>query len=151
MRDDVTILGDLLKKLLGVNLSPKPAPAPAPAGFRPQDLVDAMNVERARLGLGPLVLDAKLTAVAQDWAQVMADRGVLDHGNFFGRIKAAIPVRSAAEVIAEGQASVAAVMDSWLRSPPHRANICGVTYNRCGVGRAITNGVEYFVADFVER
>jgi hypothetical protein len=36
---------------------PTPPPTPAPAAWEPQDLVDAFNVERARVGMGPLRLD----------------------------------------------------------------------------------------------
>jgi uncharacterized protein YkwD len=153
----MSFLSDLLARLLRIKPTPPPAPAPpptpapAPAGFRPQQLVDAFNVERARVGMGPLKLDASLTRAAQDWADEMARRGVLDHGNFWGRIHAAMPAAGAgAEDIAGGQASVAAVMQSWVASPPHRANILGPDYGLCGVGRTVKDGRCWWVADFVQ-
>jgi uncharacterized protein YkwD len=130
---------------------PAPAPPPVPAAFRPQDLVDAFNVERARVGMGSLKNDASLNRAAQDWADELARRGVLDHGNFWGRIHAAMPAATAeGEDVAGGQASVAAVMQSWMASPPHRANILGYNYGLVGVGRTVRDGRIYWVADFVQ-
>jgi uncharacterized protein YkwD len=128
---------------------PTPAPTPAPAAWKPQDLVDAFNVERAKLGIGPLRMYAPLNVAAQDWADEIARRGVLEHGNFMGRIQAAM-LAGPGEDVAMGQSSVARVMQSWMNSPPHRANILGPNYKLCGVGRSVAGGAVYWCADFHE-
>jgi uncharacterized protein YkwD len=147
----ISFLSDLLDKLLGINLKPKPVPppAPTPAPFRPQNLVDAMNAERARRGIGPLTMDGRLNRAAQDWAGEMARRGELTHENFMGRIQAAM-LAGPAEDIAMGQTSVSQVMQSWMNSPPHRANILAPNYKLCGVGRSVAGGAVYWCADFHE-
>jgi uncharacterized protein YkwD len=131
--------------------TPPTPPTPAPAAWEPQDLVDAFNVERARVGMGPLRLDARLARAAQDWADEMARRNVLDHGNYWGRIHAVTPsATDGGEDVAAGQASVAAVMQGWMASPPHRANILAYNYNLVGVGRADGDGKAFWVADFIK-
>jgi uncharacterized protein YkwD len=149
----MSTLSDLLARLLGINPkpapTPPPAPSPVPAGFRPQELVDAFNFERARLGIGPLRMHAPLNRAAQEWADYLAARGVLEHGNFMGRIEAAM-LAGPGEDVAMGQSSVAQVMDSWMRSPPHRANILAPNYKLCGVGRSVAGGAIYWCADFHE-
>lgn len=142
-------LSDFLDHFLG--RGPRPMPEPPASTFRPQDLVDAMNAERAQYGLRPLEVDPALMRVAQDWAEAMAARGSLGHENFMGRIKAATPFSAAGEDVDEGQVSVAGVMRAWMASPPHRANILGANFNRCGVGRAVAHGVAWWAAEFIER
>jgi uncharacterized protein YkwD len=130
--------------------TPRPPPAPPPAAFSPQDLVDAFNVERARLGIGPLKNDDRLNRAAQDWSDELAWRGVLDHGNFMGRIHA-VMTGPAAEDIAMGQETISKVVETWMRSPPHRANILAPNYGLCGAGRTVKDGRCWWVADFVQR
>jgi uncharacterized protein YkwD len=155
----MSTLSDLLARLLGINPkpaptpppAPSPVPAPAPAGFRPQELVDAFNFERASRGMGLLRNDAALNRAAQEWADELARRGVLDHGNFMGRIHAVMTgPHAAAEDIATGQATVSKVVETWMRSPPHRANILAPNYGLCGVGRTVKDGRCWWVADFVQ-
>ena len=44
--------------------------------------------------------------------------------------------RSSGENVAEGYTSGAALMASWMTSPPHRANILSAKYTETGVGMA---------------
>lgn len=124
-----------------------PAPTPYPGPFRPEVLIAAINIERGKVGLGPLRPHDGLMRAAQDWADEMARTGVLSHGNFSGRIQAILPNTAAGEDIAMGQRSVAEVMKSWMDSPPHRANILG-PYNVAGVGRAASGGRTAWCVDF---
>ncbi len=129
---------DVIISLIPKN-RPTPSPTPAPHPLTPvsgNDLADAINAQRAKYGLRPLVLDTTLNNLAQSWAETMARNGKMDHGDFSGRIKHAIPAfRNAGEDIAAGQTTVTQVVTAWMNSPPHRANILG-NFNSIGVGIA---------------
>jgi uncharacterized protein YkwD len=122
-----------------------PAPAAVPADLGAEDLVLALvNAERAAAGCGALSGDAALASVARAHSADMRDRGFFDHVNLDGldpfdrAAQAGLSAR--AENIAYGQPDAAAVMDAWMNSPGHRANIldCGLT--RLGIGMADGSG-----------
>jgi uncharacterized protein YkwD len=126
--------------------TPAPAPAPvAPAADSAEAQVLALvNDQRAAAGCGAVTADDKLAAVARAHSEDMRDRGFFSHVNpdgldpFQRAERAGITAR--AENIARGQQDAAAVMDAWMNSADHRANIlnCGLT--RLGVGIAEGSG-----------
>ena len=74
----------------------------------------------------------------------MRDRGFFDHVNLAG-LEPVRPGRrgglsARAENIARGQADAAAVMDAWMDSAGHRANILDCSLTRLGVGIADGGG-----------
>jgi uncharacterized protein YkwD len=122
-----------------------PPPAAVPAGSdRAGQVLELVNQERAAAGCRPVTADSRLSAVAAAHSADMRDQGYFDHTNLaglspFDRAEAAgVPAR--AENIARGQGDTAAVMDAWMDSAGHRANIldCGLT--RLGVGIADGGG-----------
>jgi uncharacterized protein YkwD len=151
-------------KLLKPKKKPRPDPVPAPPLPVPpaNDLVDAINVQRAAHSLPPLRADARLMRAAEEWAEAMAANQVLDHGNFAGRMVDVVPgARGKAENIAfpspddpqsqpvygMGYKTVPDVVRGWMNSAGHRRNILGA-FNAVGVGRAVArNGAVYWVAD----
>ncbi|WP_241038512.1 CAP domain-containing protein [Blastococcus litoris] len=133
--------------------APKPAPAPAPApaaapapsdGTTEGQVLALVNAERAAAGCGALSADAGLANVARAHSADMRDRGFFDHVNLdgldpFDRAERA-GLSARAENIAWGQRSPAEVMDSWMNSPGHRANILNCSLTRLGVGVAEGSG-----------
>ncbi len=125
--------------------APAPPPPAAAAGSdRAGQVLALVNQERAAAGCRPVAADARLAAVATAHSADMRDQGFFDHVNLaglspFDRAEAA-GVSARAENIARGQGDAAAVMDSWMASSGHRANIldCGLT--RLGVGIADGGG-----------
>jgi uncharacterized protein YkwD len=124
--------------------APPPPAAAAAAQDRAAQVLALVNQERADAGCRPLGADGRLAAVAAAHSADMRDRGFFDHVNLdglspFDRADAA-GVAARAENIARGQSDAAAVMESWMASPGHRANIldCGLT--RLGVGVADGGG-----------
>ncbi|WP_245158862.1 CAP domain-containing protein [Blastococcus sp. TF02A_35] len=117
------------------------APAPAPSGSSREAAVIALvNQQRAAAGCGPLVADAGLAAVAAAHSADMRDRGYFDHvdpsgQDPFDRARSAGQA-ARAENIAMGQRDAAAVMDAWMNSAGHRANILDCDLSRLGVGVA---------------
>ncbi|MBM3268528.1 MAG: CAP domain-containing protein [Candidatus Sericytochromatia bacterium] len=137
--------------------APRPAqpqrpylPPPAYGNLRPatglpaevQLVVDHTNRERARHGLRPLVASPALSTVAAARSADMVRRGYFDHTDPDGRSpfwhvsRAGINYSRAAENIAYGQRDAAAVVDAWMRSPGHRANILNPSLGTIGVGLA---------------
>ncbi|MFD0328838.1 CAP domain-containing protein [Streptacidiphilus monticola] len=52
------------------------------------------------------------------------------------------------ENIARGQQTPAAVMDAWMHSPGHRANILNCSYHSLGVGAYFAPGGPWWTQDF---
>ena len=120
---------------------PAPAPAAVPANLSAEDQVLALvNIQRAAAGCGALAGDAALASVARAHSADMRDRGFFSHTNPDGldpfARAAAAGLDARAENIAYGQPDPASVMESWMNSPGHRANILDCSLTRLGVGMA---------------
>ena len=107
-------------------------------------VVTLVNVHRAQLGLVPLVVSPTLTATAEWKARNMAAYGYLDHNDPAPDARTADERIAACgyqsvewgENIATGYATAQAVVDAWLGSPGHRANIERPEFRATGVGAA---------------
>ncbi|MFI7020321.1 CAP domain-containing protein [Streptomyces sp. NPDC050164] len=105
-------------------------------------VTDLTNRERARAGLTPLAADPLLTAAAQAHSADMVARGFYSHtapdgSRPWDRAAAAGSTRrSIGENIACGQRSPAEVVEGWMNSPGHRANILKPGFTHLGVGFA---------------
>jgi uncharacterized protein YkwD len=121
---------------------PKPPVTQPPTGNAALEaqVVDLVNVERAKLGCTPIRANDQLTQSARGHSADMAARGYFDHTTpegvtFSTRISnAGYQWRGAAENIAKGQRSPADVMNSWMNSAGHKANIQNCKYLDLGVG-----------------
>ncbi|GGM40025.1 hypothetical protein GCM10012275_08710 [Longimycelium tulufanense] len=117
---------------------PKP-PAPAADQGTTGKVIDLVNSERRQAGCGPVTTDARLADAAQGHSSDMAERNYFSHtspegGTFVQRAKAAGYPSPGAENIARGQRSAEQVMDSWMKSPGHRANILNCGLRTIGIG-----------------
>ncbi|SCL58534.1 CAP domain-containing protein [Micromonospora chersina] len=118
-----------------------------------REVVDLVNQERAKAGCKALTVDDKLTLAAQRHSQDQADHKTMSHdgsdgsdvGDRLDRVGYAW--RSYGENVAWNQQSPAAVMDAWMNSPGHRANILNCSFTEIGVGVARSNG-PYWTQDF---
>ncbi len=118
-------------------------------------VVNLVNSERTAQGLTALQKDSRLAAVAQQKAEDMAKNQYFSHtsptyGSAFDMLKAAgYSYKTAGENIAMGQKSAASVMDGWMHSSGHRANILHTSYEKIGVGYAVSaDGMPYWVQIF---
>ena len=114
-----------------------------------------LNQFRAANGVGAIQASAKLNAIAQAHAQDMATRGYFSHDSVGGPNGATMTQRlnaggcrpaAAAENIAWGQRTDAAVFVAWIESDKHRTNMLGGRYNRYGLGHAGNIWVTVFAA-----
>ena len=105
-----------------------------------REVIRLVNAERAKYGLAALTEDAALTRTARMKSQDMHDRGYFDHnsptyGTPFQLMKSqGISYRTAGENIAMGYRTPEAVVNAWMNSAGHRANILNASYTKIGVG-----------------
>ncbi len=105
-----------------------------------QEFVELVNAHRESQGLSSLEWHAEIGGVALAHSEDMRDREFFGHDNPdgespFDRLDAAgIGFRAAGENIAWGQQTGQSVLDAWLNSPGHRANIENESFTHHGVG-----------------
>jgi len=105
-----------------------------------QEVVELTNQERANHGLAPLQIDEELSQVAREKSRDMAANNYFSHnspvhGSPFDMMQSyGIDYRTAGENIAKGQRTPAEVVDAWMNSEGHRANILNENYTHIGVG-----------------
>ncbi len=103
-------------------------------------LLQAVNAARKAYGLRPLRLDSTLTQAARAHTSDMLRRDYFAHGNFSGRMAAYhVSGRTAGENLAWGTGylgQAGEVVQEWLASPEHRANLLAAGYSRIGIGLA---------------
>jgi len=113
--------------------------------------VQLVNLERANAGLPALTTLLALTAAANVRAQEI--KQVFSHtrpdGTNCFTVLSGIPHGTAGENIAAGQPMPAAVMQTWMNSDGHRANILDSHYTTIGVGVYISGGMVYWVQEFI--
>jgi uncharacterized protein YkwD len=108
-------------------------------------VLELTNVERQNAGLAPLALNPELEDAAQSYSEVLASSGCFDHScgpvpNFADRDDQAgyTDWTNLGENIAAGYPTPEAVVESWMASPGHRANILSPQFTEIGVG--VTSG-----------
>ncbi|MFD6279257.1 CAP domain-containing protein [Streptomyces sp. NPDC060209] len=134
--------------------SRKATASASPSATSAQAAVLALvNQERAKVGCSPVTTSASLTALAQDFSEDMAARDFFGHTDPDGatpwdRAAAAGVQDLGGENIARGQADAQAVMDAWMNSDGHRANILNCDYKTLGVGVHLGSGGPWWTQDF---
>lgn len=112
-----------------------------------------VNTVRATAGCQPLQNDKKLAELASDFSSDMAARGFFDHtdpddDDPWDRAAQAGVKNLGGENIARGQATAQEVMDSWMNSEGHRANILNCDFKKIGVGAVFGEGGPWWTQDF---
>jgi uncharacterized protein YkwD len=107
-----------------------------------------LNFERKRHGLPPLRANGLLELIATGHSADMVARRFFDHVSPDGidpegRARVAGWRAGIGENIAwgtEGQGSPAAIVNGWMHSPGHRANILKPEYREIGIGISVGDG-----------
>ena len=104
------------------------------------EVIRLVNEIRVQNGLKPLTANWELSRVARYKSQDMRDQGYFSHtsptyGAPFQMIKSfGLSFRTVGENIAKGYATPQAVVNGWMNSSGHRANILNASYTQIGVG-----------------
>lgn len=105
-----------------------------------KEVIRLVNEQRANYGLKALTEDWELSRVARYKSQDMKDNNYFSHtsptyGSPFDMMKSfGLSYRTAGENIAKGQSTPQAVVNAWMNSSGHRANILNSSYTKIGVG-----------------
>ena len=116
------------------------------------EVVRLVNAERAKQGLAALQVDLTVARAAQVRAGEL--KSLFSHTRpngtscFTALKEAGVSYRSAGENIAYGQQTPAAVMNAWMNSEGHRANILNSGFTTIGVGYTVVNGTPYWTQFF---
>lgn len=131
------------------------APATVPAaGVSAENLaVKLTNAQRAEHGCAALRVDVRLRTAAREHSKDMHARHYFEHDSPDGttpwdRIKAAGYSAPGAENIAMGYATARAVIDGWMNSPGHRANILNCSLKAVGIGIEYGQAGPWWTQDF---
>ena len=117
------------------------------------EVVRLVNAERAKVGLSALTVNSAANAAAQVRAREIVSN--FSHTRpsgascFTALREAGVNYRGAGENIAYGQPSAQAVVNAWMNSPGHRANILNAQFTSIGVGHHVQNGTHYWTQFFV--
>jgi len=114
------------------------------------EVIDLVNVEREARGLHPLAYDYSLAAAARDHSEDMGVQDYFSHTSLDGRtvgdriLAAGYSYNTYGENIGAGQPTPEIIINSWMSSSGHRANILNPNFCDIGVGYA-------YVADSTYR
>ena len=120
------------------------------------DIINGVNEHRRVKGLPPLhLLAIAASEAAKHSSNMAAKRTPFGHGGFNQRALAIANelqgTSSTGENVAFGKMTSRQVIDAWLKSPNHKANIEG-NFNYTGVGVAKdSRGVVYYTQIFVKK
>lgn len=133
------------------------------AAIASQRIVDLTNTARVENGLGPLTVDARLSASAEAKARDMLDRDYFDHTEPGGEApwhwfkEAEYIYTYAGENLGVHFNDADAIQQAWMDSETHRANILSEKFSNIGVaivagemnGKETIVVVEHFGKSFV--
>jgi len=136
--------------------------APAVPGTPEQDITGTMsqlessacalvNQMRVQNGLKPLNIDENLSVKARIKSNDMKANKYFSHnsptyGSPFNMMQSlGIAYRSAGENIAKGYTSAEAVVNAWMNSPSHKANILSSKYTSMGIGYVDGYWTQWFI------
>lgn len=120
------------------------------------EVLELVNVERSKVGLPMLEMSEELSAVARMKSKDMADKNYFDHTSptygspFYMMTQFGINYSAAGENIAMGYTDAQGVVNGWMNSPGHKANILSYDFSTLGVGYLSENGNTYWTQMFTD-
>jgi len=158
MQQHGVVINDSLGKSKVSSGSPNNASLTGTVSAYEKEVVTLTNKERTSRGLKPLTLDTKLSKMARDKSQDMANKNYFSHqsptyGSPFDMMKTYnISYTSAGENIAAGQKTPEDVVSAWMNSEGHRENILNPHYTAIGVGYVQGGSYgSYWTQDFIGK
>ena len=125
-----------------INIPTVPSGPDVSDNMRPleAEVIRLVNIEREKAGIPKLSENNELNRIARTKSQDFINNNYFGHnsptyGSPFEMLRTLrVEFTAAGENIASGQRTATEVMNSWMNSTEHRANILNPTYNKIGVG-----------------
>ena len=127
----------------------------------PQEILELVNQERARIGVAPLVMDENVQKSAQLKADDMEAKGYRQHNipgtdNWYSSEMANLMSKAGCHTVSENfywagfEATSRDAFNWWMNSEPHRKAIQNPEYTKIGLGisRSSDNSKTYAVQHF---
>jgi uncharacterized protein YkwD len=119
------------------------------------EVLRLVNQERQQAGCSGLSSESNLEDAAQKHSELQADQNTMSHqlpgeASMGDRVTAeGYRWRGLGENVAAGYTSASAVMEGWMNSPGHKANILNCGFEEIGVGLAkASGGTQYWTQVF---
>jgi uncharacterized YkwD family protein len=128
------------------------APATSTSNYE-QKVAELVNIERQKNGLAPLTFDKAISNVARVKSKDMSDNNYFAHQSpTYGSAgdmltQSGIKWSAWGENIAAGQRTPEEVVNAWMNSEGHRANILSPNFSKIGVGY-VNNGRAHWTQMF---
>lgn len=117
------------------------------------ETMNLINTYRVSIGLNALIKSDYISNQSEQHNTYMIANNIMDHAGFdtrYQNIKNALGAKSAGENVAFNYASAQAVVNGWLASPGHKANIEGA-YTHFGISvRSDSAGKKYYTNIFAK-
>lgn len=127
----------------------KPVTGPSTAGSYADRVLALTNAERTSRGLRSLAFSSCADGYANTWAGALAAVGSLSHQPL-SPILTACRARGVGENVAYGNVSPEQLVQMWMNSAGHRANILNASFTHLGVGDvSLSSGRVYGVQVFL--
>ncbi|WP_428964160.1 CAP domain-containing protein [Micromonospora fluostatini] len=129
-------------------------PEESPPSGQAQQVLGLVNTERAGAGCPAVRTEGRLTTAAQRHSQDQADHRNMSHTGSDGSTvgdrldRAGYSWSTYGENVAINRASPEAVMEAWMNSPGHRANILNCAFTELGVGMVTRGDQTYWTQKF---
>jgi uncharacterized protein YkwD len=118
------------------------------------EILELINNHRLALGLNALTNMTMVKSVAFSHTDYMVDNNEVSHANFYKRsdyLKVNAGANKVSENVAYGYTSAQSVVNAWLKSEAHRANIEGDYTNFDVAAEENSEGKWYYTNIFIKR
>ena len=118
-----------------------------------EQILDLANEYRVSIGKEKLIRSIEADKVATLHTNYMIEQGLISHDNFYKRmeeLRDLVNAKAVGENVAFGYASGESVMEGWLNSPGHKANIEG-DFTHVGISAITDEDGRYYYMQLFYR
>ena len=118
------------------------------------EILDLINEHRLSLGLNSLEDMSIVKSVAYSHTDYMVDNDIVSHDNFYTRsdyLKSNIGAKKVSENVAYGYGTAQGVVNAWIKSESHKANLEGDYTNFDISAEKNADGRWYYTNIFIKK
>lgn len=118
-----------------------------------EEILILVNQHRQSIGKTALIRNSAADELATEHSNYMISKGAISHDNFgdrFQKLRQEVNANAAGENVAAGYPTAAAVMQGWINSPGHKANIEG-DFTHIGIASVSDSQGRYYFTQLFYR